>query len=53
MSIMQVNENPDVHSFDEILDAKYGAPGTPEREQFRREAYAYCVSTFIRDARKE
>lgn len=50
---MQVNENPDVHSFDEILDAKYGAPGTPEREQFRREAYAYCVSTFIHDARKE
>ena len=50
---MQVNENPDVHSFDEILDAKYGAPGTPEREQFRREAYAYCVGTFIHDARKE
>ena len=50
---MQVNENPDVHSFDEVMDAMLGAPGTPEREQFRREAYAYCVSTFIRDARKE
>jgi len=50
---MKQTGNPDVHSFDKILDAKYGAPGTPGREQFRREAYAYCVSTFIHDARKE
>ena len=50
---MQANSNPDVHSFDEILDAKYGAPGTPEREQFRREAQAYCVGVLIHDARKE
>ena len=50
---MQANSNPDVHSFDEILDAKYGAPGTPEREKFRREAYAYCVGTIIHDARKQ
>jgi ribosome-binding protein aMBF1 (putative translation factor) len=50
---MQANNNPDVHSFDEILDAKYGAPGTPEREQFRREAQAYCVGVLIHDARKE
>lgn len=48
---MQAN-NPDVHSFDEIMDALYGAPGTPQREAFRREAYAYCVGTIIRDARK-
>ena len=46
-------KNPDLHSFDDILDAKYGAPGTPSREQFRSEAYAYCVSTIIHDARKE
>lgn len=49
---MQTN-NPNIHSFDEILDAKYGAPGTPKREQFRREAYAYYVGSIIRDARKE
>jgi hypothetical protein len=24
------------------LDNLYGKVGTPEREQFRREAYAYC-----------
>lgn len=49
---MQANNNPEVHSFDEILDAKYGAPGTPEREQFRREAHAYYVGSIIREARK-
>lgn len=50
---MQAKSNPDVHSFDDILNAKYGKPGTPEREQFRREAYAYCAGTIIRDARRE
>ena len=33
---MQTNSNPDVHSFDEILDAKYGAPGTP-RQVYKKE----------------
>ena len=28
-------------SFDEVLDAKYGKIGTPEREQFRKEVEAY------------
>ena len=50
---MQENSNPDVHSFDEIMDSKLGAPGTPEREQFRSEAYAHWASTIIRDARKK
>ena len=50
---MEIKNNPDITSFDEILDAKYGAPGTPSREQFRREAYAYCVGVMIHDARKE
>lgn len=39
-------------SFDAILDEKYGKEGTPEREQFRKEAYAYCVGEIIKDARK-
>ncbi len=25
------------------LDTLYGKDGSPEREQFRREAYAYCM----------
>ena len=35
------------------MDRLYGAVGTPEREQFRREAHAYCVGRIIHDARKE
>jgi ribosome-binding protein aMBF1 (putative translation factor) len=41
-----------IGSFDAILDEKYGKEGTAEREQFRREAYAYCVGQIISDARK-
>lgn len=47
------NGNPDLYDFDEIMDSLYGAPGTPQREQFRREAYAYYVGTIIHDARKQ
>lgn len=39
-------------SFDDILDAKYGAVGTQEREEFRKEATNYCVGRIIYEARK-
>ncbi len=45
--------NPNVKSMDDVLDALYGAVGTPQREEFRKEAYAYCVGSIIRDARKQ
>lgn len=48
-----MQQRNDISSFDTILDAKYGAVGTPEREQFRKEAYAYCVGQIIIDARKQ
>ena len=31
----------------------FGKPGTPEREEFRKEAYAYCMGQIICDARKK
>jgi DNA-binding XRE family transcriptional regulator len=34
------------------MDNLYGKAGTPEREAFRREAYAYCMGQVVRDARK-
>jgi DNA-binding XRE family transcriptional regulator len=34
------------------LDNLYGKVGTPEREAFRREAYAYLMGQIIHDARK-
>lgn len=42
-----------IGSVDAILDRDYGKAGTPEREQFRKEAYAYCVGQIILDARKQ
>ncbi|MBE6296861.1 MAG: helix-turn-helix transcriptional regulator [Bacteroidales bacterium] len=42
-----------VNSMDEVLDNLYGAVGTPERENFRKEAYAYCVGQLIHDTRKD
>ena len=47
---MQANSN--LISIDDIMDVKYGKVGTPEREQFRREAYAYYLGQVIHDARK-
>ena len=44
--------NPDVHSMDAVLDKLYGSVGTPERDEFRKEAAAYCVGQIISDARK-
>ncbi len=48
-----MQERNDIGSFDAILDEKYGKEGTPEREAFHQEAYAYCVGQMICDARKE
>ena len=51
MNIMQVN--PDVGSMDAVLDKLCGKVGPPEREEFRKEAYSYCVGQLISDARKQ
>ena len=48
---MQTNSN--LHSFDEIMDAQFGKPGTLERENFNREAEAYCIGQILLEARKQ
>ena len=48
-----MKERNDIGSFDAILDEKYGKIGTPERDEFHREAYAYCVGQIISEARKQ
>jgi DNA-binding XRE family transcriptional regulator len=52
---MQTKEHVNNHQitdYDTVLDNLYGKVGTPEREAFRREAYAYCMGQVILDARK-
>lgn len=50
-NIMQ--ERNDIGSFDAILDKKYGKIGTQKREEFHREAYAYCMGRMLMEARKQ
>ena len=45
--------NENLTSIDAIMDAEFGKPGTPGREEFRKEAYAYCMGQIICDARKK
>ena len=49
MNIMNTNK---IRSISEEMDKLYGKEGTPEREQFRREAYTWYVGQLIHDARK-
>lgn len=42
-----------IRNYSAVLDAKYGKPGTPEREKFEQEADAFFSGQIIRDARKE
>ena len=46
-------KNENLTSIDAIMDEEFGKPGTPEREEFRKEAYAYCMGQIICDARKK
>ncbi len=46
-------KNEKLISVDEMMDAEFGKIGTPEREAFRKEAYAYCMGKLICDARKK
>jgi ribosome-binding protein aMBF1 (putative translation factor) len=46
-------KNENLTSIDSIMDAKFGKVGSPEREEFRKEAYSYCVGQIIYDARKQ
>ncbi len=45
--------NNELYDVSAEMDRLYGAVGTPERDEFRREARAYCVGQIVRDARKE
>lgn len=43
----------DLYDVDDWIDKNYGKSGTAEREQLRKEAYAFCVGQIISDARKQ
>ena len=49
---MNTKTNNMLTDFSAILEEKYGAPGTPEREQFDDEAYAFYTGQLLQEARK-
>lgn len=48
---MQTN-NHKLNDYDVVLDAKFGKPGTAEREKHLKEAYIFYMGQVIADARK-
>ena len=51
MSLKEISK--DIYNVDAWMDEQYGKVGSPEREEFRKEACAYCVGKIIHDARKQ
>ena len=49
---MQTNDHK-IRDYSAVLEAKYGAHGTPERAKFDEEAYAFYTSQILLDIRKE
>lgn len=49
---MQTN-NHQIVDYDAVLDAKFGAEGTPERFAAEEKAYAFYTGQIIEDARKK
>lgn len=43
----------DIIDIDAMMDLRFGAVGTDQRNEFRREAYNYCVGQLIMEARKQ
>lgn len=39
-------------TFEELLNAEYGAIGTPERDQFDAEAAAFCLAATLKEERR-
>ena len=42
-----------LHSYDDLLDKKYGKRGTPIRTSFEEKALAYYYGEILKDRRKE
>ena len=43
----------DIYNVDAWMDEQYGKVGSPEREEFPKHPYSYCVGQIIHDARKQ
>lgn len=51
MEKMKDNNIMNCQTLDELLDVEYGKQGTPEREDFDREAQTFCLAETLREER--
>ena len=51
--MMKRNSLDGLHTASELLDHKYGTPGTESRNAFEEKARAYYYGVILRDRRKE
>ena len=49
---MQTNDHK-IRDYSAVLEAEYGAHGTPERAKFDEEAYAFYTSQILLETRKD
>ena len=45
-------ENKNITTFDQLLDAKYGKPGNPDRTNFEIKAKAFAIGELIKEERR-
>jgi len=50
---MNKEEIKKAKSFDELLDIKYGKPGTEKRDKFEEKSQYFMISEMLIEARKE
>ncbi|WP_342647336.1 helix-turn-helix transcriptional regulator [Mucilaginibacter sp. CSA2-8R] len=43
--------NDDITTFDELKNKEFGLIGTPERDQYEREAEAFIIGVMLKEAR--
>lgn len=53
MKILDSDKLAQLSSYNDSLDAKYGKPGTPMREQFDSESLAWFYGNMLRERRRE
>lgn len=48
-----MKKESNIVDIDQLMNDQFGEIGSPERDEFRKEAYNYCVGQLILEARKQ
>lgn len=48
-----MKKESNIVDIDQLMNDQFGEIGSPERDEFRKEAYNYCVGQLILEARRQ